>query len=674
VLLIPQAMLPAGFNANRVSIQREGRGLTALALTSQGLLVYGQGYRDDYTNKDAIFLRSTSAQTIAGAMTQAQGLFDGGQPANVTTLASATTEFHDVYFDFNLRPYQFAPWFSSKYLTDGTTQGFTLNAPSAAGGTAQLTVNLWSVTDFGGGSQDHALQVLVNGRPAGQAAWSGGNKMVQLSFALPESVLAAGANLVELVTPPIDGIESQFALVHSMTLAYTQTLDGSTPLEVTNTDKVSKLYEAANLPSVGAWVVDARFPDRAALVPYQTQANANGTFSLRFNAAPGGSGRYLVVPQGQENLPLAVTRRQVKAAKSFPYIASGPSQFKTGVQPLLMQRAKEGIRSAFVDQEELFDYYNYGRFGPDGIQKAVSSLRPQYLLLLGRTTYDYLDYEGRGVDPLCPTFLVSTTFWSQATSDSMFGDLGRGYPEVAVGRLPVNDAGELSAAVSRVLHYAGAPLSGIRMHAVADAMDPAVGDFSAQADIMAQANADLAWQRNYLGSTYQTAPEVTAAMTDAANGGADWIVYVGHGNALRLGKDSPNILDAQSMQAWRGNVVFLQATCTANWMAKNEAGYKSLAIQGLTQPQGGISASVASSTYMNSDVAVTFMNQLLANANHGGQRWGQALMRAQQWALRQGGGLYSDLGHTEQIFGDPAMPVLAAPRKNTSASVVPGAF
>src|SRR5204862_7706803 len=131
----------------------------------------------------------------------------------------------------------------------------------------------------------------------------------------------------------------------------------------------------------------------------------------------------------------------------------------------------------------------------------------------------------------------------------------------------------------------------------------------------------------------------------------------GHGNSVRLGKDTPQILDVAKVQDWKGNVVFLQSTCTANWMAKDETGFKSIAIQALTQPQGGISASIASSTYMDADAGVAFMNQLLGNANRPGMRWGKALMQAQTWALGRSGSFYGDLGRTEQLFGDPAMPV-----------------
>ncbi|HLX61951.1 MAG TPA: autotransporter-associated beta strand repeat-containing protein, partial [Planctomycetota bacterium] len=176
VLLITQSMLPTGFDMNRVAIQREGRALTALAKTSAGLIVFGEGYSDDYTDKDALFLRSINGATAAGAATQVSGLFASTLPVNTQAPMTASAEFHDVYFDFNLRPYNYPPWFSSQYLTDGTEQSFSISAPNATSGAGSLIVNLWSLT------QDHTLQVAVNGQPIGQAQWSGVGQMIQLTF------------------------------------------------------------------------------------------------------------------------------------------------------------------------------------------------------------------------------------------------------------------------------------------------------------------------------------------------------------------------------------------------------------------------------------------------------------------------------------------------------------
>ena len=277
------------------------------------------------------------------------------------------------------------------------------------------------------------------------------------------------------------------------------------------------------------------------------------------------------------------------------------------------------------------------------------------------TNYDYLNYSGLNVDPLCPAFLVSTSNWAQTTSDSLFGDLGRGYPEVAVGRLPANDAAELSGAVNHILTYQGVSASGFRVQGVADRTDPAVGDFGALLDSVSLANPSMLWQRNYLGTTSDDAAVVTTTLQTAACGGADLAIYSGHGNSVRIGKNVPRILDNDRVQFWTGNIVFLQCTCTANWMANDAPGFRSIAMQALSQPQGGISASIASSTYVTADASVQFMSQLLKNANAPGMRWGDALMQAQQGAFQKSteADIYDDLGKTEQLFGDPALPVFA---------------
>ncbi|HLX63441.1 MAG TPA: autotransporter-associated beta strand repeat-containing protein [Planctomycetota bacterium] len=664
VLAIPRASLPAGFDAAHVAIQREGRNLTALALTPTALIVYGQGYQDDYTSKDALFLRATTSPTQSGSIANATGLFASAQAASNITPAFVTTSYHDIYFDYNYRPYTFPPWFSSQYLTDGTDQIFSINTLNAIDSTASLTVNLWSLSQSESGvSPDHALIAVLNGQSLGQAQWTGGGKMISLTFSIPSGALAGGTNQIELITPALHGIDSQISFLHSMNVSYTRALDASAPLTVMNVTITSQLFEAANLPSADVWVVDARFPDRAALVPYETQAQADGTFRIRFVAASGGTGNFLVVPVGQENAPLSITKSQVKPAAAFKYLAVGPDQFSAGVQPLLLHHSKEGLRAAFVSQEQLFDYYNYGRYGPTGIQNAVRAARPKYVLLVGRTHTDYLDYSGAHVDPLCPAFLVSTTFFAQTTSDSLYGDLGRGYPEVSVGRLPVNGPTDLANAVHNVLSNAGLPISNARVHTVADLADPAVGDFAALSDAVAAQNPDLSWQRNYLGITNATPPESTLAFTAAANGGADLLMFTGHGSSVHLGNTTPPILDQTSVQSWTGHSVLIQVTCNGNWMAQDVAGFRSIAIQALTQPQGGIAASIGTSTYMNPQIGAQFAAQFISTVNSGGShfRWGDALMRAQQWALQQTGNPYfADLGRTEQIFGDPAMPVYAA--------------
>ena len=172
---IYKVQLPAGFDPGRVRITRGGRVVPALAATADGLILFGPGYADDYTDKDAFFVTATGAAGAspagvprAGApVAPLTGLFS--LPATTVAPDSVTAEFHDVYFDWSLRPYDMAPWFSSQYLTESSTQTFSIDTPNIAGGTTQVVVTLWSVTDGA-----HALALAVNGQAIGQKTWTGG--------------------------------------------------------------------------------------------------------------------------------------------------------------------------------------------------------------------------------------------------------------------------------------------------------------------------------------------------------------------------------------------------------------------------------------------------------------------------------------------------------------------
>lgn len=683
VIKVPESSLPPGFKIGAVKIQREGRALSALANTGDALILYGAGYADEYTDKDAIFLTRSGSQALPGSPPPANGLFDASVSAATSTLDTVIAEYHDVYFDWSLRPYTYPPWFSSQYLTDGSTSSFVVGTPNATEDTGVLTINLWSLSGGNGTSPDHQIQAFVNGVPVGSAEWDGGGTAMALTFNIPARTLIAGNNKIELVTPSIPNTPNQISLLHSLSVRYTKALRANGPVEITHSTQTARVYEISGLSAATVWVVDARTPDRALLVPYDTRIKGDGTYTARFTASAGSIGRFLIVPAGSEMAPLSVTLRTVKPVPpNTKYLAVGPLRFASAVQPLLSEHNKEKLRSIYADQEGIFDYYGFGRYGPSPIQQAVRSVRPQYVLLVGRTTYDYLNYSGVNVDPLCPTFLVSTSFWSQATSDALFGDLGRGFPEVSVGRMPVNTPEDLTIAVKRTLNYKGINESVWRGHLVADASDADAGDFPVLADGLAAANSQFSWSKNYFGVPIENdQPKLNSALTTAASGGADIIVYVGHGNAVHLGNQPPYLLDTDSVQKWTGDVVLLQSTCTANWIAKDTANYQSIAIKALTQPQGGIAMSIGNTTYCTATPAVDFMNHLMTQASTQHKRWGDALLRTLQYAHSQSlkapdqtAQWYRDLTQTECLLGDPALPILGGVGRTPYNSQGPGKF
>lgn len=665
LVTIPRSALPLGYDPRWMSVVRGGHELAALDETAAGLSFFAPGYSDDYTDNDAFFLRWKFRPRMAAKLPSPQGnLF--GQSASGSERATAKAAFPEVYFDWGYRPLTYPPWFSAKYLYadagSGTTQSFNVDLPDLVSGDGALSVLLYSYSEQVGASPDHKLIAYVNGAYVGETTWTGGHRGMTLQFNVPAAALHTGSNLVELQTPVLPGVNLQFSMLHSLEMTYTKALTGKTAIAAQG----GKLYEVKGL-SAEPWVLDVSDPETPRALGLQTKKELDGTFTARF-VAPGNV-PLEVLPKNSGIPVLSLNKRLIqRLTPGIRYLATGPAQFKNTLQPLLRARVMDGLYTVFVDQEKLFDAYGYGRYGPEGIRNAMRDTRPSYLLLVGRTNWDYHGYEGVHLDPLCPTFLVSTTRFTQAPSDSAFGDLGKGYPEVAVGRFPVNDATGLSVCVKRTLAYKGTKSeSGQPALLVADRLDPKGADFAGEADGVDSEVDGFAWSKAYLGLTHETGanvtvqkPEIIDYIRQKASSEAEVVLYVGHGASSVWSND--RILDVPKAAQWTGNCVLLQATCSANYFIHNYPGYYTIAQNLLTQPQGGIAASISTMTYLDSPPAVEFLKEVLKASRKANARWGDALLKGQQYAAKKAHGedSYSDLARSESLLGDPALKVFGS--------------
>jgi hypothetical protein len=657
LLLVSDSSLPPGFEASRVTAEREGQTVSVLARTADGLLLYGPGYEDEYTDEDVYFLRPTRRATGIPSAPYARAGRNRGAAAERTTEATATVKFHEVYYDWSTWRegyyYDYDPWFSKQYLTNATTATYTVSAPGATSAAGRLAVNLWSFSDLAAVTPDHQLRAYVNGKLAGEVSWDGGHQALTVSFTVPAGVLVDGANKVELYTVPLAGKGWQFGLVYSVSVTYTRKLSGPGALEVAAKEGGAGWEEAVGFATQEVYVVDRTDASAPKLVEYEWYAEKDGTYTVRFVRRPGRE--YVIVPRGSEKQPLSVALRYIEPLNAgVKYLAVGAGRFENALQPLLAQRTKEGLGAAFGEQERVFDAYGWGRYGPEGIRRAVRLVGPRYLLLVGSTKYDYRNYEGQTGDRGCPTFLAETSMLSQAPGDPLFGDLGRGYPEVAVGRYPAKDENELSVGVGRALSYTGRKSeSGPWGLMVADKPDVSAGDFGGEADGVVGKAVQWEWERAYQGVDGVTAEAVRAQIVAAAGSG-DVIGYVGHGSAAALGKEK--LVTTGTVSGWTGNVVLVMATCNGNYFLID---VPTLARGLLFQGGGGAAATIGPTTYVQSGPTTQVMGVLMGAAR-GGARWGEALLAGQQEAYgRSLGrmGTYDDLTRAETLLGDPALPV-----------------
>ena len=141
--------------------------------------------------------------------------------------------------------------------------------------------------------------------------------------------------------------------------------------------------------------------------------------------------------------------------------------FRETIQPLALFRSHQGLRTAIMDVESLYNRFTQGLADPEAIrafcrQAALSQELPlRYLLLAGSGTFDFAhertgvtNYNACLIPPLMAAQSFSTGEAMLVAVDQAFGDVsGDAAPEIAVGRYPTAWTQELAVAVAKSLAY-----------------------------------------------------------------------------------------------------------------------------------------------------------------------------------------------------------------------------
>jgi hypothetical protein len=142
--------------------------------------------------------------------------------------------------------------------------------------------------------------------------------------------------------------------------------------------------------------------------------------------------------------------------------------FRETLQPLVDFRKRQGLRTAVLDVEALYNRYTYGLARPEAIHafcvNAYNQLdvKLRYLLLAGSGTMDFAQekyavthYQSCLIPPLIAGERIPLTGEAMLVAvDQAFGDVeGDAAPEIAVGRFPTAWTQELAVAVEKTLAY-----------------------------------------------------------------------------------------------------------------------------------------------------------------------------------------------------------------------------
>ncbi len=531
--------------------------------------------------------------------------------------------------------------------TDPYTQSFTLaGVDTASTGNATLDIVVQ-----GGSEIPHSLNLDINGHSLTTAIWLGQTQQT-FSYPIPQTWIVNGTNALTLTARFGD---DDVSVLVTTRVTYQHVLrDDSGALEVSLPG--GRTVTVGGFPSSTVNAFDVTDPQNPVALTVTTATDPQGGFAATFTTPNGATARTILAADASRNVTddeLAVNKPSTwsdKNAKGGNFVVISNSAFAAAATSLAGFRAQQGLTTALVDIDDVYDEYNFGVRSPNAIRSFLLDASknwkypPKWVVLLGDASLDPRNYFGAGASDYLPTKIVITTGLKTA-SDGWFTDFNNdGIEDIPIGRIPVQTAADASMIVSRITSR-GTPTGAWANSVLFVADTPNTYDFpGAAASIAALLPPGLSSQT----IRYDRSADPHGDTVNAMNNGQLLVDYVGHGSVELWSEGVFQSSDAVALTNGSKLPVAILMTCLNGYF--HDSFSQSVAEALLLAPTGGAVGVWASTTLTEPDQQAV-MNRELFRQVFGNPTLtlGEAILRAKA-AVND-----SDVKKSWLFFGDPSM-------------------
>ena len=363
------------------------------------------------------------------------------------------------------------------------------------------------------------------------------------------------------------------------------------------------------------------------------------------------------------------------------YVVVSHRDFLTEAQRLADWRSEQGLKTAVVDVEDVYNQFSWGLFDPTAIRNFMKYLfenqNPdlEYLLLFGDGSFDYKNNSGRSPNNWIPPYTHRDT-----STDDWFVSFDP-LPDMAVGRLPARTPEEARIMVDKIIEYEERVERGVWQNTVILLADDehvrgrydGIIDYTSDTDSIAtgylpkKLDQVKVYLTEYPLDAFGRKPDAKREFIDAFNRGALLINFIGHGRYDVLTHEEVfNVAsDIRLLSNGRRLPLFFGATCSAAHF--DHPMNESLTERLVRLEGGGLVAAIGPTRLAwnapNVDLNKLFYRQLFRSSGPP-ERVGKALWMAKllSW-LKANSAKFA-------LIGDPALR-LAMPEVDLSLSVSP---
>ena len=583
-----------------------------------GLFFFAPAFHTRYTQETSFLLELNApatpipTQAATAATTPAlPGLTQVTWEENRRYLPQATAEI---------------PWLWQPIYAPGEIS-HTLTLTDAVTGPVTVTVRLWSHTRFTP-TPDHRLQLYWDGELKGQWEWAG--QGMQTLTASWNEAIPQGNHTLTLSTPAISDAGIAIVWIDGWDITYPRASVPPNGLLQTQGAALSAGKEVLVVLDV-----------TEALAPVELgETSPNGDIGAESGH------RYWI---GNFNAAAAPVRVRpalsldVAALTNTTYLVIAPTTAHAALEPLLAHRQAEGLVTAVVTPQAIYDTFGAGRAAPEAINTLVQNLPAlRYLLLAGDAVADPAGYDAGDERLRVVAPFTRTTVLGETPSDGRYSVNAEGFPTIAVGRFPAETVAGIKVLVEKTLLWETSQSSPtvvfvtdneLRFSDMLDAIIPLIpgGETARRIDSGEERSREQ--------------------LLEALNQGSTWFNYTGHGSLTRLCDEE--ILTINDGQNWKQPSVVVAWTCLAGHFAHPTQA--SIAEAWLLTPNGSAVAFLGpvgeTTTFEQRPTAQAFYEALPQH-----RRIGDAWLKAIQTETGA-----PDVRWGFLVLGDPALDVEPGP-------------
>jgi hypothetical protein len=586
----------------------------------------------------------------------------------------------------------------------GLPVNFTLTTPFVGGGNqGSLTIRMFGKYDI-----LHQASIVVNGTDYGIHTWFG----TGFSEAIIEAVdLIEGDNLVS-VTCNSGEDKIQF---DSLEMTYDRQLAAENDM-LTFTHEGGYRYQLTGFRSTDLILYDITDPNRILRVANHDVFGPD-PYTIDFEDPPGETKTYVAMTSDRAETQMTIIE-DVASSLADPgngadYILithrslgwDNDGQQQPWLQDLTEKREDQGMRVAVVDVQDIYDEFSYGVMTPEGIKDFLTyaynnwpAPAPQFVVLVGDSSYDFKDNWGVGTTIQVPAYLIYTSDLGETATDDWFVQISGedAVPDMYIGRLPAKTVAEAEIMVAKIIaHEQALTTKKDWWRNTALVADNQIEVWEAVFEEMNEDAADLLPDgmnmpdRFYLqeyDDELLAVSDLTTDLVNQINAGALIVNYSGHGSFTNWATeriiDNRGPLYREDVEEQLANAgkypLVVSMSCLNGYFLYPEAwttmynyNYHSLGEALMRADEKG-AAAVLVPTGMTTTLGQHILNSALFEQifSEDNRTLGPAIATAKQNLLANGDSSFEEISKTFLLFGDPAMNLkVPMPRRPVNLEV-----